>query len=79
MYTFARKFLVSVSGLSVSLSLSLCLSSLRNQDYPWIVSECVSSTEVGNLADTSRQSPPRVHAVRKEDMGMFPNPPCVVV
>ncbi len=35
-YTCAREILVSVSSLSLSLL------SLRNQNYPWIVSECFS-------------------------------------
>jgi hypothetical protein len=33
---------ISGESLSVSLGLSVALFSLRNQNYPWIVSECVS-------------------------------------
>jgi hypothetical protein len=47
----SRKILVSVSGVCVYLSHSLL--SLRNQNYPWTVSECVSmsigATAISNL------------------------------
>ncbi len=54
MHACARKILVSVSSVCDSLTHSHSLLSPRNQNYPWIVSECVSmsicETTVSNLS-----------------------------
>ena len=50
MHACARKILVSVSSVYVSVSLSVL--SPRNENYPWIVSEC-GSMSIGEATSSN--------------------------